>query len=115
MQSEIIAYIDNRNMVALVMLDLSAAFDTIVLLTRLRRNSRISSDLDDIYHNHRCQCILVKNVSSVDVSLRFGVSQGSVLGPLLFSLYVSILAYIGTLFGLRYHCYADDIQLCVFV
>ena len=117
--SDVLTEMDNRNMVALVMLDLSAAFDTIdhtVLINRLRNKFGICGDAPiwiTSYLSNRFQSVVIHNTSSVNTPVEYGVPQGSVLGPLLFSLYVTPLADIAARYGLRYHCYADDTQLYV--
>ena len=110
---------DNRNMVALVMLNLSATFDTIdhtVLINRLRNKFGICGDAlvwITSYLSNRFQSVVIHNTSSVNTLVEYCVPQGSVLGPLLFSLYVTPLADIAARYGLRYYCNADDTQLYV--
>ena len=61
------------------------------------------------YLNGRRQCVMINNASSQFTE--FGVPRGSVLGPILFSLYTLPLAGIFKQHGISYHLYADDTQL----
>ena len=103
----------------LVLLDLSAAFDTIdhtILLNRLRDLYGISGTAHawiESYLKGRTFQVTVGEASSDLIYLLFGVPQGSLLGPILFTLYIKKLEYIAAEFGLSIQVYADDTQLYI--
>ena len=66
------------------------------------------------YITDREQSVNVCSAKSAKVRLNFGVPQGSVLGPLLFVLYMKDVIYIIKRHELINSCYADDTQLYVY-
>ena len=61
----------------------------------------------------RTQLVNINGSTSERRVLQFGVLQGLVLGPLLYSLYTSPLSDIASEHELSFHVYADDMQLYV--
>ena len=95
----------------------SAAFDTIdheLLLHRLEYHfgiSQLALTWIRSYLTGRQQSVSIRNASSETRPLTIGVPQGSVLGPLLFLLYVAPLGHLIDSFEVSRHGYADDTQL----
>ena len=108
--------IDNKKITVSIGLDISAAFDTIsleILLQRLRRRFGVSgTELDWIesYLSDRHQYVKLGRHRSSTIKCTSGVPQGSVLGPILFTLYTAPVADVITSCGVSYHQYADDTQ-----
>ena len=66
------------------------------------------------YFQDRFQSVKIGSAVSDLFKLKFGVPQGSVLGPLLFFLYKTPLSQVIRKYtGVKYHFYADDTQLFV--
>jgi len=108
---------DSKKVTVLACLDLSAAFDTIshsILIDRLDSEFGITGkplQWISSYLSGRSQFVKLGTHSSASSPLVHGVPQGSVLGPLLFTTYISPVGQIINDANISHHQYADDTQL----
>ncbi len=65
------------------------------------------------YLSDRKQFMQIKNIQSDSVSVTHSVPQGSVLGPLLFIIYILPLGRIFRSYGINFNFYADDTQVYI--
>ena len=117
--NNIMLAMDNNDAIMLVLLDLSAAFDTIdhaILLQRVHDEFGIHGTALSwlqSYLQGRSQCVKIQRTLSPATELHFGVPHRSVLGPVLFTLYNAPIGRIIRQHGLEPMFYADDSQLYI--
>ena len=115
--NDILCAIDDNECVILVLVDLSAAFDTVdhdILIERLKHRFGITGKALTWIKSFLCErthFVKIGSKRSDNHKLCCGVPQGSVLGPILYSMYTAPLADVISKHGMNYHFYADDSQI----
>ncbi len=93
--NDILMQLDKPDAVVLVLLDPSAAFDTIDHAIRLKRMAKRCGFKGTLlkwiksYLSDRKQKVVIDGEQSMFKDIKYGVPQGSVLGPILFTIDVS--------------------------
>ena len=117
--NDIFMNLDRNDSTFLIFLDLSSAFDLVdhsLLLKRMQEHFYVT---ETVYHwflsylTGRNFSVKINCSISNGMIVLYGVPQGSILGPILFLLYISEIESIAKLYGLKIHMFADDMQLYI--
>ena len=117
--NDLLCLTDIKSKVVLLLLDLSAAFDTVnhsILLQKLENKFGLSGNVLKWFASYltgRSFTVSIGKSRSRKCFLCIGVPQGSILGPILFILYTKELNCIAEKHGFSIHLYADDTQLYI--
>ena len=114
---DVLRNLDSKTSVVIVFLDYSAAFDSIdqdIMLEKLQNRFGIDGVALKWFHsflkNRKFQVKIDDHLSD-SKPLLYGVPQGSVIGPRMFTLYTQEVKEIVQRHGLKFHAFADDLQI----
>ncbi len=113
---EITNSIDNKKLVIGTFIDLKKAFDTInhnILLIKLERYGIRGVVLNWVrsYLERRQQFVVMDGYMSEHLDIMCGVPQGSVLGPVLFNIYINDICHVSK--SLKFILFADDTNILI--
>jgi len=115
--NDLVRAADADHVTALVLLDLSSAFDTVdhhILLSVLQQRFGVDGLVMDWFRSYlsdRQQTLVFGGKNSVTSQVNCSVPQGSVLGPLEFIAYTEDVIRIFERHNINHHLYADDKQI----
>ena len=118
-QNDLLRNLDDGKTTVLVPLELSAAFDTLDhsgVISLLENWYGISGNALRWFASYlmdRQQIVKVKECVGEPFQTKYDVPQGSVLGPLLFTLYITPISKIISRHNVCHHLYADDTQIYI--
>ena len=115
-QNEILASLSKKQISLLLFIDFSKAFDMVnhnILLDKLEHYGirGIANTWFKSYLSNRQQYVSIKGKASSKQSLQYSVPQGSILGPLLFVIYINDMPNVTNI--AKFVLYADDANIII--